>query len=115
VGSVSEAWLQGFIKASQSRLSAFLPVQLANTADALATLGRSHAYVSRVVNVAWQAAFVEAAALQLRQGRFNARNLGLLTAQLRALRFDAACPAAGTLLADADAALTGMHAEAAAY
>jgi hypothetical protein len=84
---VSDAWLSAFIKASKVRLSAFEPVQLAHTANALALIHKSHPAAHRIVNAAWQAAFVRAASHHLAAGRFSQRNLVLVTTSLRVLQF----------------------------
>lgn len=87
VSCVSDAWLSGFIKASQTRLSAFEPVQLAHTANALALLIKSHQSAFQIVTAAWQSAFVSAAGQHLAAGRFSLRNLVLVVTSLRLLQF----------------------------
>jgi hypothetical protein len=84
---VTYAWLTAFLKASQVRLSAFEPVQLAHTANALALIHKAQPKTYRVVDAAWQAAFVKAAAHHLAAGRFSQRNLVLVVTSLRVLQF----------------------------
>jgi len=81
---VSDAWLSAFLKASQPRLSAFEPVQLAHTANSLAIIARSQRDLNLgLVDAAWQGAFVQAAAQQLEAGRFGRRNLSVLVRSLQ--------------------------------
>lgn len=81
---VSDAWLSAFLKASQPRLSAFEPVQLAHTANSLAIIARSQQDLNLgLVSAAWQGAFVQAAAQQLEAGRFGTRNLSVLVRSLQ--------------------------------
>lgn len=84
---VSDAWLSAFLKASQTRLAAFEPVQLAHTANALTILRKSHPSAHRLLTAAWQTAFVGAAAKHLAAGRFSLRNLVLVVTSVRLLRF----------------------------
>jgi hypothetical protein len=104
---VSDAWLSGFIKASQTRLSAFEPVQLAHTANALALLVKSHQSAFRFITAVWQAAFVTVAGQHLAAGRFSLRNLVLVVISLRLLQFK---PSADVqqFLAEAELTLASM-------
>jgi hypothetical protein len=107
VSCVSDIWLSGFIKASQTRLSAFEPVQLAHTTNALALLIKSHQSAFRIVTAAWQTAFVVAASQHLAAGRFSMRNLVLVVTSLRLLQFK---PSADVqqFLAEAELTLASM-------
>lgn len=109
-GCISATWLSAFIKASQARLSAFEPVQLAHTANALAVIAKPHPSAYRIIDAAWQAAFVEAAGHHLSAGRFSLRNLVLVVTSLRVLRFKQAGQVQ-EFLADAETALAGMWAQ----
>jgi hypothetical protein len=111
VGSISQEWLQAWLKAAQPRLSAFAPVQLANTAEALALAAAAHPFTSRLVHVGWQGPLVEAVRVQLSNGRCNGGNLAVLARRLRQPPFmltSSGSEAAQQLMRDIDAALAAM-------
>lgn len=87
ISCVSDTWLSAFLKASQTRLSAFEPVQLAHTANALALIVKSKQSAYGLITAAWQAAYVNVAAQHLAAGRFSMRNLVLVVTSLRLLGF----------------------------
>lgn len=92
------------------RLSAFEPVQLAHTANALALIHKQHQSAYRIINAAWQSAFVSAASQHLAAGRFSFRNLVLVVTSLGVLKFKHSTEVQ-EFLKDAKQVLAAMAAE----
>lgn len=105
VGGVDKPWLAAFIQASQPRLDAFEPVQLANTGVALASISATHSWAALCISAAWLAAFVQAATVQLGNRRLSARNLQMIVSSTRTLHYVPMPADAQMLLQQAEALL----------
>lgn len=115
VGSIEKPWLAAFVAASQPKLCAFQPVQLANTAYALVGIKRAHGSWAPVcVHAGWHAAFTRTAASQLGQGRFSAGNLELVLLGVRELQFSPAGAEVAAFLRQAEAVLPQLRQQEAA-
>eukprot|EP00775_Hariotina_reticulata_P006115 gene6115-6354_t len=87
IHSIDRSWLRAFIKVSGPKLSSFLPVQLANTGCALASVTKAHAWAHTIVPGTWLAAYVQAASGLLGQSKFSARNLEMVMANIKQLDY----------------------------
>lgn len=105
MSSVEKRWFTAFLQASEPKLSSFLPVHLAHTARSLARILKAHDWACLCIQASWQAAFTQAAAAQLAQGRFSERNLQLVVDGLKQLNFSPATEETRGFLRSAEASL----------